>query len=52
MPSDQPRHVLLALARRRYLISGWPWRSLLFGVTSLPVIGIAAFLLSPLLLSW
>lgn len=52
MPSDQPRHVLAALARRRFLLSAWPWRSLLFLGTSLPVIGVAALALSPFTLSW
>jgi signal transduction histidine kinase len=56
MPSqqraDEPRHVLSALARPRYLLSRWPWRALLFCGTSLVVIGVAALVLSPVSLSW
>lgn len=52
MPVDQPRHVLSALARRRYLVSAWPWRSALYVVTSLPVIGLVALALSPFSFSW
>jgi signal transduction histidine kinase len=52
MPSDPPRHILAALARRRYLISAWPWRSLLFVVSAMPIIGIVAILLSPFWLTW
>jgi signal transduction histidine kinase len=52
MPVDQPRHVLAALTRRRYLLSAWPWRSLLFVLTALPVIGIAALVLSPFWVVW
>ena len=52
MPVDQPRHVLAALSRRRFLISAWPWRSLLFVLTSVPVIGTAALLLSPFWVVW
>ncbi|GAB4052803.1 sensor histidine kinase [Catellatospora paridis] len=52
MPSDQPSHVLAALASPRYLISEWPWRALLSVLTALPVIGVAALLLSPVTLPW
>lgn len=52
MPSEQPHHLLSALTSRRYLISEWPWRALLSVLTALPVIGIAALLLSPVTLPW
>lgn len=52
MPSEQPRHLLAALTSRRYLISEWPWRALLSVLTALPVIGVAAVLLSPITLPW
>ncbi|WP_155372933.1 sensor histidine kinase [Catellatospora vulcania] len=47
MPSEQPHHLLAALASRRYLISEWPWRALFYVLTALPVVGVAALLLSP-----
>jgi len=50
--NDQPRHVLAALGQRRYAISAWPWRSLLFVLTSLPVIGVVALFLAPFWLPW
>jgi signal transduction histidine kinase len=52
MSVDQPTHVLAALGRRRFLLSAWPWRSLLFVFTALPVIGFAAVMLSPFSFSW
>ena len=33
----------VALRRRRYLLSAWPWRALAYAVTTLPLAGAAAF---------
>ncbi|MEV4415993.1 sensor domain-containing protein [Catellatospora sp. NPDC049609] len=52
MPAEQPHHLLAALASRRFLVSGWPWRAAAYVLTALPVIGVAALLLSPVTLSW
>ncbi|MFC7246225.1 sensor domain-containing protein [Catellatospora aurea] len=52
MPSEQPHHLFAALTSRRYLISEWPWRALLSVLTALPVLGVAALLLSPITLPW
>ncbi|NED57443.1 sensor histidine kinase, partial [Micromonospora aurantiaca] len=32
----------VALRRRRYLLSAWPWRALAYAVTTLPLAGAAA----------
>ncbi|MEU8079941.1 sensor domain-containing protein [Catellatospora citrea] len=52
MPSEQPRHLLAALASRRYLLSEWPWRALFYVLTALPAVGVAAVLLTPVTLTW
>ncbi|WP_144126911.1 sensor histidine kinase [Catellatospora sichuanensis] len=52
MPTEQPHHLLDALISRRFLISEWPWRALLYVLTALPVVGVAALLLSPVTLPW
>ena len=52
MPADHRTNAFAALTRRRYLLSAWPWRSLLFVASSVPVIGLVAILLSPFSASW
>ncbi|MFC7762503.1 sensor domain-containing protein [Catellatospora bangladeshensis] len=52
MPAEQPSHLLAALTSRRFLISAWPWRAAAYALTALPVLGVAALLLSPLILAW
>ncbi|GAA2394599.1 histidine kinase [Catellatospora methionotrophica] len=47
MPAEQPHFLLAAITSRRYLISEWPWRALFSVLTALPVVGIAALLLTP-----
>jgi signal transduction histidine kinase len=39
---DQPTHLVDALRRRRYLLSSWPWRSLAYVATTVPVAGVVA----------
>ncbi|MGV9292693.1 sensor histidine kinase [Amycolatopsis sp. NPDC003676] len=36
-PTAKPRTVLDALARRTFLISSWPWRALLYGLSTGPM---------------
>ncbi|MFI6261859.1 sensor domain-containing protein [Micromonospora sp. NPDC051006] len=40
MTSAQPPHLAEALRRRGYLISSWPWRTLAYLVTTVPIAGL------------
>ena len=40
MTSDVPLHLATALRRRDYLVSPWPWRSLAYLATTLPIAGV------------
>lgn len=50
--SEGPRHLLAALARRTYLVSSWPWRSLAYLVSTLPLAGALGCGVSMVALPW
>jgi signal transduction histidine kinase len=47
-----PRTTFEALARRRFLLGGWPWRSLAYLISTVPVALTAAIALGLLALPW
>jgi signal transduction histidine kinase len=51
-PNKPPQNALSALARRDYLISAWPWRSLAYTLTSVPVAVIAGLAVAIVALPW
>ncbi|PWR05468.1 sensor histidine kinase [Micromonospora acroterricola] len=42
MTSEHPRHLAEALRRRGWLVSAWPWRALVYLVSTVPVAGVLA----------
>ncbi|MGQ5259764.1 sensor domain-containing protein [Micromonospora sp. ZYX-F-536] len=40
MTSEHPRHLAAALRRRGWLISAWPWRALVYLVSTVPIAGV------------
>ncbi|MEE6261715.1 sensor domain-containing protein [Plantactinospora sonchi] len=52
MPGPPPRTALAALAQRRFLLSGWPWRSAGYVLTTGPVVLAAGLPLVLLALPW
>jgi signal transduction histidine kinase len=48
----QPQTALESLDRRRFLISAWPWRSLSYVLTALPVTFVVAVALDLVILPW
>lgn len=42
MTPEQPRHLAEALRRRGWLVSAWPWRALVYLVSTVPVAGVIA----------
>ncbi|ANZ34733.1 hypothetical protein BBK82_00210 [Lentzea guizhouensis] len=52
MGEGAPATVLEAVTGRRFLLSSWPWRSLVYLVTSLPMAVAAAVLLALAVLPW
>ncbi|WP_410812078.1 histidine kinase [Micromonospora sp. 067-2] len=42
MTPEHPRHLADALRRRGWLISAWPWRALLYLVSTIPIAGVVA----------
>ena len=49
---DHPRHLLAALPRRGFLISSWPWRSLAYLISTVPVAAGLGCGLSVVALPW
>jgi len=49
---EHPRHLLAALGRRGYLISSWPWRSLAYLVSTVPLAAVLGFGLVTVVLPW
>lgn len=45
MTFNEPEHLLVALRRRGYLISRWPWRALAYVATTVPIAGVVSVLL-------
>jgi hypothetical protein len=52
VPTPQPRNPLEAIGRRRFLLTGWPWRSLGYLLTTLPLALGASLPLAVLGLPW
>ncbi|MEH1128947.1 sensor histidine kinase [Micromonospora sp. CPCC 206061] len=52
MPVPTPRTAIEAVARRRFLASGWPWRSLVYLLTTPPLMLAAGPALALLALPW
>jgi hypothetical protein len=52
MTTDPSHHVLAALPRRTFLVSAWPWRSLAYVLTGVPLAGVLAMGTGVLFLSW
>ncbi|QKT12008.1 sensor histidine kinase [Rhodococcus sp. W8901] len=52
MPSDEPLTPLAAITRRRFLLTGWPWRALAYLLTTPPVVLAAALPFSGLVAPW
>ncbi|WP_089016859.1 sensor histidine kinase [Micromonospora coriariae] len=42
MTPEHPRHLAEALRRRGWLVSAWPWRALVYLVSTVPVAGVLA----------
>ncbi|MFD6860573.1 sensor histidine kinase [Rhodococcus sp. NPDC060086] len=52
MSSDEPTTVLTAITRRRFLLTGWVWRSLGYLLTTVPIVGAVALPFAALCVPW
>ncbi|MFG3700333.1 sensor histidine kinase [Micromonospora sp. NPDC047620] len=52
MPDPPPQTLIRAVVRRRFVVTGWPWRSLGYLLTTPPMVLVAGLPLAVLALPW